>query len=819
MANNTLLASDNFASGSLAAGWSTAQAATNTCAVTGSAPYYSEPRAVGEFDGQVWTGIAWPNDQTSELTIKTCAEVNGVQIALLVRWQAASISGYEARVISNGSSVWGIAVNRFDSGSSNTLFTSGPVTIATGDVFSFSVTGSILTVYQNGTLLCYKHDTTYTSGNPGYFQYTNGTAVTNSQVSSWRGYSAVQQDGIWQKQGIPAGLVPIVADFTSSGTGMATCSKILYEGGSQLGLGAGNVYKMWFAGQQPAAANAGGNIGYAESLDGLTWTRRSTPVLNGYVSPGIWKSGSTYYMLAQPITGYGTSPYAVLTSSDGITWALQNASGIPLGTGGAWDSGVIYGATQVAIIGGTWYALYYASNGGVYSTGLATSGDGITWTKYGSNPVVSGFAMQQAIYTPDNSTFYLWRAEASTGRGAPDPFDPSSGVRYKVTNGFTTWTNLVHGIQTSEAFEMVNALIQQAWFNAFVEVGGKTYAYYTEGVDGMAPLVYQLGLAIAPTTLANIVQGNEDAAQQIATDSFTSGIGDLSANWTIQGGSPWFKLQVIAGNIVEGTHLEGNSGAIYTGAAFAADQYSDVTVNTMGSGSSVSPIVRGSTSVSNMYFANVLSGSPYASIELFSFVGGVLKVLGPTTSATIITGDVIRLQVNTGSDGLPVLSLLQNGQLLVQYQDYANSITSGNPGIYIFPHTALTSAQATKWSGGNAGVLPFGVISGNAGVPGATISYSGLTSGSVTADGTGNYTLPNLANGMYTITPTLAGYTFSPTSSTVTISNGNATGINFTAISSNNALVTTNNLLLSNGFLVTNSLLAPDLLGGTNDWS
>src|ERR1019366_5714692 len=134
MANNTLLASDNFASGSLAAGWSTAQAATNTCAVTGSAPYYSEPRAVGEFDGQVWTGIAWPNDQTSELTIKTCANVNGVQIALSVRWQAASISGYEARVSSNGS-VWGITVNRFDSGSSNTLFTSGPVTIATGDVF------------------------------------------------------------------------------------------------------------------------------------------------------------------------------------------------------------------------------------------------------------------------------------------------------------------------------------------------------------------------------------------------------------------------------------------------------------------------------------------------------------------------------------------------------------------------------------------------------------------------------------------------------------------------------------------------------------
>jgi hypothetical protein len=118
--------------------------------------------------------------------------------------------------------------------------------------------------------------------------------------------------------------------------------------------------------------------------------------------------------------------------------------------------------------------------------------------------------------------------------------------------------------------------------------------------------------------------------------------------------------------------------------------------------------------------------------------------------------------------------------------------------------------------------MPFGVISGNAGIAGATISYSGATSGSVTADGSGNYTLPNLANGMYTLTPTLAGYTFSPTSATENISNGNITGVNFTATVSNNSknsLMATNNLLLTNGLLVTNTLLTPNLLGGTNDWS
>jgi len=72
-------------------------------------------------------------------------------------------------------------------------------------------------------------------------------------------------------------------------------------------------------------------------------------------------------------------------------------------------------------------------------------------------------------------------------------------------------------------------------------------------------------------------------------------------------------------------------------------------------------------------------------------------------------------------------------------------------------------------------------ISGNAGVAGATVSWTGTASGSTTADGSGNYTIPSLANGPYTITPSLTGYTFSPASANETISGSNITGVNFTA--------------------------------------
>jgi hypothetical protein len=69
-------------------------------------------------------------------------------------------------------------------------------------------------------------------------------------------------------------------------------------------------------------------------------------------------------------------------------------------------------------------------------------------------------------------------------------------------------------------------------------------------------------------------------------------------------------------------------------------------------------------------------------------------------------------------------------------------------------------------------------ISGSAGTAGAT-----LTAGSVsgTSDASNNYTLAGLAAGTYSVTPSKAGCTFAPVSSSVTITSANVTGINFTA--------------------------------------
>jgi hypothetical protein len=71
----------------------------------------------------------------------------------------------------------------------------------------------------------------------------------------------------------------------------------------------------------------------------------------------------------------------------------------------------------------------------------------------------------------------------------------------------------------------------------------------------------------------------------------------------------------------------------------------------------------------------------------------------------------------------------------------------------------------------------------SAGVLGVTINLTGESSSSTKTDSSGKYEIHILKNGIYTVTPSLAGYTFSPANTTVTLSNNNGTA-NFTATTS-----------------------------------
>jgi subtilisin family serine protease len=76
---------------------------------------------------------------------------------------------------------------------------------------------------------------------------------------------------------------------------------------------------------------------------------------------------------------------------------------------------------------------------------------------------------------------------------------------------------------------------------------------------------------------------------------------------------------------------------------------------------------------------------------------------------------------------------------------------------------------------------------------GAAISGVTVSTGSVSAttNSSGAYTLSGLSNGTYTLTPSLSGYTFSPTSRSVTVNSANVTGQNFTGTASSGGGVQT----------------------------
>ena len=67
------------------------------------------------------------------------------------------------------------------------------------------------------------------------------------------------------------------------------------------------------------------------------------------------------------------------------------------------------------------------------------------------------------------------------------------------------------------------------------------------------------------------------------------------------------------------------------------------------------------------------------------------------------------------------------------------------------------------------------------GLQGVNITLSGATSNTTSTTTDGTFSFANLTDGSYTITPNLDGYTFNPTSITVTISGANVSGIDFRA--------------------------------------
>ena len=88
--------------------------------------------------------------------------------------------------------------------------------------------------------------------------------------------------------------------------------------------------------------------------------------------------------------GIGDFAIGYATSTDGITWTKYAGNPVITGSAGQWDANVLTGDV---VFDGSKYRIWYWGfgelAGGVYSIGYATSTNGITWTKYVGNPIIT----------------------------------------------------------------------------------------------------------------------------------------------------------------------------------------------------------------------------------------------------------------------------------------------------------------------------------------------------------------------------------------------------------------------------------------------
>jgi predicted GH43/DUF377 family glycosyl hydrolase len=182
---------------------------------------------------------------------------------------------------------------------------------------------------------------------------------------------------------------------------------LIYDGGG---------FHLWYDGFDGEVDR----VGYATSPDGSTWTKYvDNPVVDvgpsdSFDELGVWPrsvivSGGTHRMWYTGVdspdffwkVGYAESP-------DGISWTKHPTP--VLEPGSVWDSWDVWDPSVV--FDGSMYHMWYSGsrNGNPTGIGYAMSSNGIEWTKHLDNPVIpsSDLWTFKSVVVFDGSTWHMW---------------------------------------------------------------------------------------------------------------------------------------------------------------------------------------------------------------------------------------------------------------------------------------------------------------------------------------------------------------------------------------------------------------------------
>ena len=172
-----------------------------------------------------------------------------------------------------------------------------------------------------------------------------------------------------------------------AGGDYSLCPSVLFDSAS-------NAYRMWFTGK---SVGNPWDISSAISDNGTDWySLIKNPVLiggqgafdaGGVAHPSVIRDGSGYKMYYEAVSNAGVSQIGLATSSDGIHWTKYSGNPIIRVVSGSWESQVCAG-NKVVYDGTSYKMLYRGYDGTNHRIGFATSSDGFIWTKHPANPVL-----------------------------------------------------------------------------------------------------------------------------------------------------------------------------------------------------------------------------------------------------------------------------------------------------------------------------------------------------------------------------------------------------------------------------------------------
>ena len=307
----------------------------------------------------------------------------------------------------------------------------------------------------------------------------------------------------------------------------------------------------------------------------------------------------------------------------------------------------------------------------------------------------------------------------------------------------------------------------------------------------------------------------------IASANFVQGVGYTSLGPNTQSMTLAFSSNVTLGNLLVVAWRRGTSGTV------------DTVSDNMGVGNTWTKVFdTNATGAFGGWAYTFTNGSGACTVTVHQTVSqanGILAV-GEWSGVNAVRSTPAAFDQHTSNSPVtPSATPLENGELLLGFivpsvgggtsiaastgatlrVVGANGATQYIAISDLFPAPiggpqALGFTIAGAQTGLNTGIGDFYAtlyaISGSAGIAGATVTYtlSGFPPGTVTADGSGNYSIPNLITGSYIVVPSLSGYTFTPANRTVNVINANVTGVNFTATASSGGAGTQGDMLTTN---------------------